>query len=382
MNRRKILWLVSWYPNRFDKFDGDFIQRHARAAAICNDIHVIFVKNISINQVVEDEWNYATGLTEQIVFIKKTNILFKQLKWLGNAKQAINNYIKKNGLPAIVHVHIPWKAGILALWLKRKYKIPFIVTEHWGIYNDVLEENFSSRSLLHKKIIKQIFKEAELFTSVSEFLAEGIVKKAEAQRYKIIQNVVDTTVFNLSEKKYSRFTFIHVSNMVSLKNVSGILHAFKSLIVKTNMEVQLIMIGNKNNNYKDQAHEWGLLNKSIFFKGEIPYTEVAKEMQLSHCLILNSNIENAPCVISEALCCGLPVISTNVGGISEMVNNSNGLLTEPDIEQNLPIAMLKMINEHAYFNQKKIVEEAHKKYSYSVIAKQFDELYGEILNDE
>jgi glycosyltransferase involved in cell wall biosynthesis len=170
--------------------------------------------------------------------------------------------------------------------------------------------------------------------------------------------------------------------MVPLKNVSGILNAFRSLITTTDGEIQLIMIGNKNNIYKDQAHKWGLLNKTIFFKGEIPYTEVAKEIQLSHCLLLNSHIENAPCVISEALCCGLPVISTNVGGISEMVDNSNGFLISADDEESLAITMLKMINEHAYFNQKKIAEEAHKQYSYSVIAKQFDELYGEILNDK
>jgi len=382
MNRRKILWLVSWYPNRFDKYDGDFIQRHARAAAINNDIHVIFVKNADISQVIEEEWNYATGLTEQIVYIKKTNTLFKQLRWLAQYKKAINNYIKKNGLPVIVHVHIPWKAGMLALWLKRKYRISFIVTEHWGIYNDVLKENFSNKSLLHKRIIKQVFRQAELFTSVSKFLAKGITRKVIDQSYKIIPNVVDTTIFNLSEKKYSKFTFIHVSNMVPLKNVPGILNAFKSLIATTGIEVQLIMIGNKNNSYKDMVSEWGLLNRSFFFKGEIPYTEVAKEMQLSHCLILNSYIENAPCVISEALCCGLPVISTNVGGISEMVNDTNGFLIDTGSEETVALSMLKMINEHIHFNQKKISEEAHKLYSYSVIAKQFGELYEEILNEE
>ncbi len=381
MNRIKILWLASWYPNHFDKFDGDFIQRHARAAAINNDIHVIFVKDADIIQSVEEEWNYATGLTEQIVYIKKTNALFKQLKWLAQYKKAISNYIKKNGSPAIVHVHIPWKAGLLALWLKRKHKIPFIVTEHWGIYNDVLKENFSSKSLFHKKIVKQVFKEARLFTSVSNFLAKGIERKVVEQHYKIIPNVVDTTVFNFNEKKHLKFTFIHVSNMVPLKNVEGILNAFRSFIIATDAEVQLIMVGNKNNFYKDQAHEWGLLNKSIFFKGEVPYNEVSREMQSSHCFVLNSQIENAPCVISEALCCGLPIIATNVGGIPEMIDENKGFLIDLVNEENLAIAMLKMINDHAYFNQAKIAEDAHKKYSYSVIAKQFDELYGEILND-
>ena len=49
MQRKKILWLVSWYPNRNDKFDGDFIQRHARAAAIYHDVHVIFVTDTEMS---------------------------------------------------------------------------------------------------------------------------------------------------------------------------------------------------------------------------------------------------------------------------------------------------------------------------------------------
>ena len=37
-----VLWLPSWYPNKLAPFDGDFIQRHAKAAALYNDILVIY----------------------------------------------------------------------------------------------------------------------------------------------------------------------------------------------------------------------------------------------------------------------------------------------------------------------------------------------------
>ena len=55
MQRKKILWLASWYPNRNDPFDGDFIQRHARAAAIDHDIHVIHVSEAEIENALEEE---------------------------------------------------------------------------------------------------------------------------------------------------------------------------------------------------------------------------------------------------------------------------------------------------------------------------------------
>ncbi|HQV61525.1 MAG TPA: hypothetical protein PLG08_12150, partial [Chitinophagaceae bacterium] len=43
MSRKKILWLCSWYPAKTDPYNGDFIQRHARAAALYNDIYIIHV---------------------------------------------------------------------------------------------------------------------------------------------------------------------------------------------------------------------------------------------------------------------------------------------------------------------------------------------------
>ena len=78
MQRKKILWLVSWYPNINDRFDGDFIQRHARAAAIFHDVHVLFVKEATINEEVKEEIHQATGLTEQIIYFKKKSGFFQK----------------------------------------------------------------------------------------------------------------------------------------------------------------------------------------------------------------------------------------------------------------------------------------------------------------
>src|SRR6476469_113764 len=110
MQRKKILWLVSWYPNRNDAFDGDFIQRHARAAAIYHDIHVVYVTERIMAKEVEEEWNFATGLTEQLVYFKFTGGLLarlkKQMKWKKLFRRAIEQYVGKNGLPQEVHVHV------------------------------------------------------------------------------------------------------------------------------------------------------------------------------------------------------------------------------------------------------------------------------------
>lgn len=379
MQRKKILWLVSWYPNRNDWFDGDFIQRHAKAAAIHNDVHVIFVTDFEMEKDVEEVWNHQNGLTEQIIYFKrKTGFLKrsrKQLEWKNLYQKAVENYLKKNGKPDCVHVHVPWKAGLIALWIKRKYKLPYIVTEHWGIYNDVLEENFSSKPAFFKNLLKRIYQNTKAFISVSKFLAKGVESLVGKKADVIIPNVVDTNLFFYKAEKYPRFTFIHVSNMVPLKNVKGILDAFQNFLTETNSDVQLILIGNKDNEFVEYAEQSGLLNRSVFFKGEILYQQVAEEMQHSHCFILNSIMENSPCVIGEALCCGLPVIATNVGGIPELVNETNSKLIPSQNEKALTEAMKQVWTNYSAFNQKQIAQEAEKKFNYKTIAEKFDELY-------
>ncbi|MGZ5190173.1 MAG: glycosyltransferase, partial [Flavisolibacter sp.] len=243
MQRKKILWLVSWYPNYKDRFDGDFIQRHARAAAIFHDIHVLFVKEADIDEDVKEEIHNATGLTEQIIYFKRKSGLFHKLKkhwtWKQIYQKSIQDYISKNGLPEIVHVHIPWKAGLMALWMQKKFGINYIISEHWGIYNNQVEDNFESKSSLTKKLLQQIFLKAKKFITVSQFLSDNI--KSTIGRYadQIIPNVVDTTLFFHQKEKYSRFSFIHVSNMVPLKNVDLILKAFIQLLDENEQANQL-----------------------------------------------------------------------------------------------------------------------------------------------
>jgi len=382
MQRKKILWIVSWYPNKNDRFDGDFIQRHARAAAIYQDVHVIFVTDAEMEKPTDEEWNYVTGLTEQIIYFKRKKgfaaRLRKQLTWRSTFQQAVKNYIQENGLPDCVHVHIPWKAGLIALWMKKKYGKEFIVTEHWGMYNSVVEGNFYKKPKLFQALVKKIFLEAKIFVSVSAFLGRSVEEISGKKIDIIMPNVVDTSLFFFTEKKYSRFTFIHVSNMVPLKNVKPILDAFQKTLNATKKNVQLILIGNRNNEYVSYAEQLKLLNSSVFFKGEIPYTEVAQEMQRSHCLVLNSIMENSPCVIGEALCCGLPVIATKVGGIPELVSSTNSMIVPANDSDALAIAMIQMTEKYQAYQHKKIADEAGKKFGYSTIAQSFYDLYQAI----
>src|SRR5690349_1647869 len=125
----RALWLTSWYPNKLDAVNGDFIQRHARAVALFSKVDVIHLEPDK-NNVLSDRveiWKATNGnLSETIVLYQlNNNFLFGKLisfkRYLSLFKKQIQQYISLYGKPDIIHVHVPVKAGIIALWMKRKY---------------------------------------------------------------------------------------------------------------------------------------------------------------------------------------------------------------------------------------------------------------------
>jgi glycosyltransferase involved in cell wall biosynthesis len=385
---RKILWLASWYPNKTDSFTGDFIQRHAKAASLFDQIIVLHVAKAEqpfFEQRIFQEIKNEGNLIEHILYFK-CSIKFKPLnkivsffKYLFYFRSLILLYLKEKEKPVFAHVHVPIKAGIMALWLKRKFEMQYALTEHYVIYNNVLAESFKNRGLFFKYYTKKIIKKCLVFSSVSSYIGKAINATVITKPFSVIFNTVDSSLFFHTEKYDEKFRFIHVSTLAPFKNVDGIIRSM-ALAYQKNNNIELMIVGKINDKIYKLAENTGLLNKSIFFTGEVSYAEVARQMQQAKSLILFSRIENMPCVILEALCCGLPVIASDVGGISEVINDSNGILIQSEDETALQNVMLSMIDQYQNYDRKNIADIAKQKFSYEVIGKQFNELYQQAVS--
>ena len=385
----KVLWLASWYPNQVSPYEGDFIQRHARAVTAYSKVTVVYLSqagetlNIYNSQDIEQE---KDNVLEKIVFFKykKTGVKwFDKIKYnltyYRTYKKLITEYIKTNGRPDIVHVHVPMKAGMIALWMKRRWRIPYIVSEQSSLYNSFSPGNFHQRSFVYRHNAKRVFNKAEAVTNVSAVVGDKLKALFDLVEVKVIHNTVNTLLFNYQKHTPYKFRFIHVSTLTHQKNVEGILNAVKGLS-KLRQDFELVIVGPIG---PDLVKTITTLNVNflVTYTGEIGYAEVASQMQNASAFVLFSRHENFPCVIVEALCCGLPCIAADVGGVREAVNNDNGIVVKSESEAQLIEAMARMMNEYDRFDRSKIAEVAQKKYSYSAIGKQFYELYREILKN-
>ena len=343
----KVLWLASWYPNKTSPSNGDFIQRHAEAVSVYEPVHVIFV--------VKDEHGIVTdclrienfkhgNLSESIAYykpfisgIKYFDRIVSILTFLNILRKLVISFIKINGIPRLLHVHVAMWAGIVALWLKKKKGVPYIITEHWSGYDRNALENIYNNGWLFRHFLRSVIQNADLLLPVSNRLGKLINTNVSPVKFLQVSNVVNTLYFNTPGYYGDEFRFIHVSSMGHPKNVEGLLHSFSKLLL-SHTNWKLIMVGTAPPYLKDKAIRLGLSN-FIIWTGEITHEQVAKEMTKSSALVMFSTYENQPCVILEALCCGLPVISTDVGGISEVITADNGMLVISKNESQLLLVL-------------------------------------------
>jgi len=385
-DKLNILFLASWYPNTESTQAGNFIQQHARSitnyANVCV-VHVVAVSSITEYKITK-EWN--NGIYEVIIYYPKPNISFPIFSLYQKGKKQQQAYLKayelaKNELGSfdLVHLNVIYPAGLFALHLNTKYKIPYILTEHWTAFSGNTNENFNS---IEKYFIKKIASKACFICPVSENLKNKMITFGLRNNYKVIPNVVDTTVFKFNQliERDSIVKILHVSNLKDEhKNITGILTAIKTLSLKRNDFIITIAGNGDIETFKRLSTEMSISEEVIRFEGEKSSKEVAELMRKNDCFLLFSNYENLPCVISESLVMGLPVISTNVGGISEMINEKNGILIEPNNQLDLITALNYIIDNIENFDKRIISEEAQQIYSYEKVGNQFIEIYNKVL---
>lgn len=379
----KYIWLASWYPSKTDEFNGDFIQRHAESVSLFEKIiviHIIYKEHYSKPYFID--LCCEGNLTEVILYIgirgritDFSSIFQYNFRYHFDGFLLIKKVILQIKKPLLIHVHVPIKMGRLAWVIHKFYKIPYIISEHSGKYATYDIDSFEKRNLFYRISLKKILKGSTAVIHVSNFMTDIFSNLFALKKQHIIRNVVDERYFHFAPIVHDRYTFIHVSNLDPVKNFDGIITAFDILFQKR-QDFRLIVIGNQGHT---DIHSPSFLMKHPFLevKGTMAYMTVANFMNSSDCLILFSHNENFPCVMIEALCCGLPVITTDVGGCKEAIDDNNGLLIEKADLSSLIEAMEYMMDHKEMYDREKISLKSISKYNRKQIGKEFLRLYNE-----
>lgn len=384
-----ILFLATWYPSRLHPSNGIFIKRHALAVYKYCNVNVLYVASDAdvISKTYDIIYSNEDSLNTVRVYYKKvlSNIpvvstLLKLFRFVKSTYIGINELKKRGGHFDLIHVNIVIPIGLIAIICKYLYGIPYVITENWTGY---LPSDGTYKGFLIKLITKLIVNNAQAVTTVSEDLKKAMLSHKLHNEYFITPNVVDVDLFNIGEKtsSISKAQILHVSTLEDIqKNITGILSVVKKLSYKRqDFEFHIVGAGPQMKLHIRTAQESGIYNKTVFFYGYKSPAEIAGMMHMANFFVLFSNFENLPCVMIEAFASGIPVIATKTGGIPEHIYEHNGILVEPQNEDQLLDAIESMLGNYSKYNPHQIRKYAVDNFSYERVGMQFLEVYKKII---
>ena len=200
----------------------------------------------------------------------------------------------------------------------------------------------------------------------------------------VLPNVVDTEEYvpGYQESKDNVKRFMHISCFEDRsKNISGLLRTISKLaLIRTDFECTMVGEGIDLQQMQKLAKDMSLNEPIVRFTGLLEGVSLVKAYQSAGFMVMFSNYENMPVVISESFACGLPVVATSVGGIPEYVNEMNGLLVKAGDEDALLDALCYMLDHYNEFDKQKIRDEAIRTFSRQAVAEKLKELYSLAAN--
>ena len=257
----------------------------------------------------------------------------------------------------LVHAHgHVYMSSYLAGKLAKKYKKPFIVTQHntWIDYQSWLNimENINDLT-----IGKSVLKHADRILTVSKETMKYVLRLgADKAKTSVMYNGVDTNCFHPVKKGESRKKLglpkkrkiIFSARRLVYKNGIDTLIESAHLVARNNPDILFVVAGKGPSRklIEDRIKELGI-EDSIKLTGFVPDDLLPVYYDAADYFVLPSaSGEGLPLVLFEAMACGLPVIATTVGGTPEIINHmKNGVLVPPRNPEAMAEALSKLLAE-------------------------------------
>ena len=374
-----VLHLLSWFPTPDDPTLGNFCVR--MIDALPEDCHSVILSVCDGKDMTKSfEVKEIPGAhhTHVQIYIRPPKInAIRKLKMLRMYQYGLK-YIKKNFFnPDLIHLHVTYPLGQVALLWKKLFGYKYVLTEHWTIYQPQNKDVLVGK--LKQKIVK-IANNAELIMPVSLDLQRCMEGHGVQNRFQVIYNLVNTEIFKLgAPHRSSKKRILHISTLRDeAKNFSGILRVVERLRQQRD-DFELHVIHDYDApEFKTFVKEHHL-EDCVIFHGKKTSAEVAEAYQQVDFFVLFSNFENLPCVIVEAFASGVPVLSTSVGGIAEILSPERGILIPQGDEDALLQGMIQMLDHSAKYDHQAIRDYAIKTFAAQNIGQQIFEAYKKVV---
>lgn len=242
-----------------------------------------------------------------------------------------------------VHAHFAGMATRTAFWIDKFFGISFSFTGH---ANDI----FAPRDF--EIGLDRLMERARAIVTVSDFGARFLKERFPATAAKVhrVYNGIEVSEFQRADFSAAVPSIISIGRLIEKKGFSDLITACELLRKRgRGFRCQIIGEGPLEERLRATIKNCGL-QAQITLAGPKPQSEVRSRLAAAAAFVLpciaeeSGAMDNLPTVLMEAMAAGLPVVSTNVGGIPEMVaEGETGLLVSPNDPSTLAGAIEKLI---------------------------------------
>lgn len=277
--------------------------------------------------------------------------------------------------PDLIHCHFV-ESSCDFHGIKQKYKLKEIITEHRCIW-------LTGGKFREKRKIwaKRAYQESDRIIAVSQIQNDEIFKLCNKKPF-TIPNIIDKKFYYKNIEKYDNFTFVSVGNMQQRKRFDLTIKAFQ-LFHSEHPTARLVLVGGGEieNELKKLTKEYEI-DHYVKFTGKVNNSEMPDIYNKCHAFLLPSEVESFGVVYAEAAACGVPIIATDCGGPSDIVNEGNGIIVEKDNAKVLYNAMKYVFEHYNRYDSQLISLDIIKRFGEETIANQLIAMYGEVLKQK
>jgi glycosyltransferase involved in cell wall biosynthesis len=275
--------------------------------------------------------------------------------------------------PDVVHAHGTEMAYALAAV---NSGFPNIISIQ-GLMHKLAEHYPDNRTFrLRVPMEREVLEKGRFFISKTPFAREFIEEMNPAARIFDIENTMHPAFFEVKPDYRLHRRLLFIGTMVEAKGVRELFEAVSRID-----SVTLVVVGQEKGGLAEELrNRYAHLN--VEWKGFLSSEQIAEEMNRVDMLVLPSYMDTSPNVVSEAMCAGLPVVATRVGGIPNMIEDGRtGLLVPAKEVEPLAIAINSLLNDTALKERlgRSAREEAVNRFSPKTAASKVRQAYETVI---
>ncbi|MBC8344734.1 MAG: glycosyltransferase [Candidatus Marinimicrobia bacterium] len=298
------------------------------------------------------------------------------------------NYIKSLRLltktidayqPNLLHAHYASSYGVLGYLSKFK---PWILSV-WG--SDIYD--FPQKNRWNKWLLNKVLNNAETVCSTSQTMANEVSQYFDRSNLEVVPFGIDPDIFTPTKEKNQPFTVGTIKSIEKHNNMDCFLDAVKIVIYDyklSNLQFLIVGEGSQLEKMKQKAKALNI-DTIVTFSGFIPHKSIVEYYQKLSIFISVSTRESFGVSVLEAAACGIPAITSDVGGLPEVnQHNHTGWVMPPSNPRALADAIKKLYQDNQLRTQfgKNARQRVIQKFNWKTNVQKMINIYSKVVNHQ